>query len=131
MRTTLPQPNKPVAPSMSVVRTVWAALAASLAIPWGLSRLSLPHPVTPPLAPETLTNLVYGLGITLAAAALLLYQRWPAQRGQAILFSAILAEGIAWLGFAAWLMDKETPALSPLLFMAAVTFWLIRPRTRP
>lgn len=132
MRTGTPPQPTPAEPSLYRIRLIWIVLAANLCIPWGLTQLPLPHFVLPQLDPQTLANLAYGLGISLSAAALLVRRRWPglpqpARYFQAVLISSILAESIAWLGFAAWLSDSQTPALQTLLVMAAVVFWLIRP----
>lgn len=91
--------------------------------------MPLPHPAAPPLAPEALANLAYALGISLTAAALLLRKSRRTRRFQAVLISSMLAESVAWVGFLAWLADARTPALDTLLAIAALGFWLVRPRS--
>lgn len=114
----------------------WTVLAASaLLLPLFISQLPLPHPAAQPLEPHTLANAAYSLGIFLAAASLMLRRRAarptgampPAYNFQVMLASAVLAEAIAWLGFAAWLADASTPAFHTMLLISAVVFWLIRP----
>lgn len=141
----LSQQPEPFSGSLASLWVIWSALAAGILLPLGITLLplALPHPATPPLSPQALANLAYGLGIGLAAAALLLRKRWQTSGGhlessgsgadaarycQAVLLSGVLADGIAWLGFLAWLADSRTPAFYTLLAMAAIVFWLTRPR---
>lgn len=128
MRATAPQPQAQPRRSLAALWTIWSALAAGLSIPLGLSRLPLPHPATPNLAPETLASLAYALGIALTAAALLLRKRWRGRYFGAVLISSMLVESVAWVGFLAWLIDARTPAFYTLLAVAALGFWLVRPR---
>lgn len=105
-------------------------MVAGLALPAWLvnSALPLPRVTEPALDPAVLINGAYGIGLALAAAALMFHRREASgKRLPSLLVSAALADSLAWLGFAAWLAGAEARVFYTLLTMAVAVLWLVRP----
>ena len=125
---------------LRMCRIFWLALV----LPWTVVMLApnfianwpgLPSPIIPP---ETFFHVVYGVGIAVFALARFLRRRLslPAA-GQppefsrylaGLLVSLTLAEGLAWVALALWVLTREPRLFYTLQFISGIALWLHRPK---
>jgi hypothetical protein len=125
---------------LKLCRIFWLALV----LPWLLVMLApdfvgdwpgLPPPIG---VPEIFFHLIYGVGIAVFALARFLRRRWsrpaagqPAEFSRylaGLLVSLTLAEGLAWLALALWVLTREPRLFYTLQFISGLSLWLHRPK---
>lgn len=124
---------------LRVCRIFWLALV----LPWLLVMLApdfiadwpgLPSPIT---LPETFFHITYAGGIAVFALARFLRRRLslpsagPPQFSRylaGLLVSLTLAECLAWVALALWVLTREPRLFYTLQFISGIALWLHRPK---
>jgi hypothetical protein len=126
---------------LRLCRIYWLALV----LPWLLVMLAPDFigdwpELPPPIAlPETFFHITYGVGIAVFALARFLRRRLsapaagePAEFSRyltGLLVSLTLAEGLAWVALALWVLTREPRLFYTLQFISGIALWLHRPKT--